>query len=474
MRWLIIRWGLFEDLRIGRRGIAWIVEPNIRAMGALAGRKEGGMFEHRKPVSELEPGTEAQSEAEEMRQDTNKAALEAIDRALKLAQLGEMSVRIRDEESFGAAETTVRRFNGFLANISQHNMLVGRGLRQLATGEEKFAILEGSLGGEFADSIEAVNQLAESLAGLGREHRQRDEGLAAKFSDTITSLVASLGAAATEMRLAATSMSEQATATQEQASAATIAAKQTSENVHLITTASEALTHTVHEIAKQIEASTDETDAVHGSAEEASKRIGILGDASDKIGKVVTLIHDIASQTNLLALNATIEAARAGEAGRGFAVVASEVKTLAQQTSQATDEIAEQVSDLQKRTHNTAASVTTIAGTINGLHKIANAIREATVEQSQSMEKIDRNIHEASSRTDEVTSRIETVSATSRETLTCARALSSAASDLQQNVVILEHTVATFLEDLQGRSVARKDEPCSEGDQISLGWETVG
>ena len=89
--------------------------------------------------------------------------------------------------------------------------------------------------------------------------------------------------------------------------------------------------------------------------------IADLAAAAEKIGAVVALIQTIAEQTNLLALNATIEAARAGEAGRGFAVVASEVKSLAVQTSKATEEISDQISSVQGLTQNAVGAIAGIA-----------------------------------------------------------------------------------------------------------------
>jgi methyl-accepting chemotaxis protein len=104
------------------------------------------------------------------------------------------------------------------------------------------------------------------------------------------------------------------------------------------------------------------------------RSVGLLEISSRKIGDVVSLINQIANQTNLLALNATIEAARAGEAGKGFAVVASEVKTLAGQSSKATDEIAAQVADVQRVAEETAESIRTISSVITHVATIAASI----------------------------------------------------------------------------------------------------
>ncbi len=98
---------------------------------------------------------------------------------------------------------------------------------------------------------------------------------------------------------------------------------------------------------------TGNISAISTSLNEFSTLVSALNERSSNIKSVVGLIQQISSQTNLLALNAAIEAARAGESGRGFAVVADEVRTLAQNVSQATGDISQNIDAMLKEVSTT-------------------------------------------------------------------------------------------------------------------------
>jgi methyl-accepting chemotaxis protein len=115
---------------------------------------------------------------------------------------------------------------------------------------------------------------------------------------------------------------------------------------------------------------------------------------------VVSLIQDVAAQTNLLALNATIEAARVGEAGRGFAVVASEVKTLADQTAKATDDIKQQIAAIQNSTYGAVEAMQSIVVTMTEVNSTPR--RSPAPQQSAATSEISHSVRQATRGTEDV------------------------------------------------------------------------
>jgi len=242
-------------------------------------------------------------------------------------------------------------------------------------------------------------------------------GLASDFESNVGVVVDGVSAAATEMEASARSMTE--------------AARTATEKSTTVASAAEQLQSSITEISRQVSQSNQMAAQAVEEANQSNVMIVSLKEGADKIGDIVSIISDIASQTNLLALNATIEAARAGEAGKGFAVVAAEVKTLANQTAKATDEISAQISNIQNSTNSAVEAISSISNTINQLSENSTAISAAVEEQSAA--------------TAEVTENIAGVSTASEETGGIANDVTSAAKELGQQATDLKGRVDEFL-----------------------------
>ncbi|WP_051272435.1 methyl-accepting chemotaxis protein [Fundidesulfovibrio putealis] len=175
--------------------------------------------------------------------------------------------------------------------------------------------------------------------------------------------------------------------------------------------------------AEVISTVVDSIGAVQVKATSLKSNMTDLSARAEGIGRIMTVISDIADQTNLLALNAAIEAARAGDAGRGFAVVADEVRKLAEKTMAATREVADSIAGIQEGTNmsgqgvdQAVEAISHVAQQVDGGGSALTRIVNLSQDMSVRIRQIDSAAAEQNAASGEVNQSIQEIARYAEET----------------------------------------------------------
>ncbi|MEM8643373.1 MAG: methyl-accepting chemotaxis protein [Pseudomonadota bacterium] len=275
--------------------------------------------------------------------------------------------------------------------------------------------------------------------------QRRTEELIHQFRGSIAGLLGGFAESARQMYDTARLLSSVATDTNDRVGVVASASDEASANVQSVAATAEELAVSCSDIGARVSKASIIVDQVTENAHTANQKVQSLTNAAERIGNVVDLIQDVAAQSNLLALNATIEAARAGEAGRGFAVVAREVKTLADQTAKATEDIKKQIDAVRTSTQSAVEAMQSIVTTMGDVNQNTQDIAGAVQQQSAATSEISQSVRQAARGTEDVAAHMPDVTKAVDDTNQSAAQMLQVSKDLSRHGEQLRHTVENFL-----------------------------